>query len=212
MIWGTFLTDLREDLQDTSESNPAYTSRLLYLYALDGMRDYSQYFPLRVDALEIEGVDGRFPLPANYIEDITVECPRGKYLTPRPILPGMTKIVGYVPTRYEIEGGGIYLDAPTTESIWLTYYAYHTFPTSEVDTDAEISIPDGDTELLRLYIRARIAAQLRMKTARNDRYREDARRDDNPLEDEFSHLMAEYHNKISARTHTVAIFLRKQRG
>ncbi len=210
--WNTLLADLREDLQDTSETNPAYSDRMLWMYARDAVRDYSQYFPLRVDAIEITGVDGRFSLPANYIEEIYVECPRGTYLEPRAVAPGIKKIVGTVPYRYEIECGGVYLDAPTTQNIWLTYHAYHGFPTSEADGVTIITIPDGDMELIHLYVRARITTQLRARTARLDRYREDGRRDDNPLDLEYRNLMAEYHTKIMSRLTTSAVYLRTHRG
>jgi hypothetical protein len=209
--WAILLAELREDLQDTS-SNPAYSDKILWLYTRDAVRDYSTYFPKRVDALEIEPADGRYALPADYIEEIFVECPRGSYLTPRAIVPGIKKVTGTTPYRYEIEGGGIYVDASTDNSIWLTYYAYHTIPTSETDVEAEVSVPVGDTELLRLYVRARIAAQIRLRTAKLDRYREDHRRDDNPMEVEFQSLMNEYHSKIMARQQPTAIYLRTHRG
>lgn len=207
--WGSFLEDLRLDLQDTSETNPVNTDRLLYIYARDAIRDYSQYFPLRKDGVEIAVADGRYPLPADYVDEILVEAPKGSYLSPRPLTPGIKKVTGTLPQRYEVTGGGIYLDAPYTKSIWLTYYAYHAVPTSESATEEILTIPDGDLELPRLYVRIRIAAQLRSKTARNDRYREDARRDDNPLEDEYQSLMAEYQNKIITRTDSVAVILRR---
>jgi hypothetical protein len=205
--WGDLLADLREDLQDTSTTNPRYSSKLLYLYARDAVADYSQYFPIRVDARQIAPVNKRYPLPDNFVDEVFVECPRGFYLTPRPIRPGIVKVGTTTPFRYEIESGGIYLDAATTQSIWLTYYATHDVPTSETDTSFEYSIPPGDMELIRLYVRARIAAQIRSRQANLDRYKEDGRRDDNPLGVEYSSLMDEYHLKIQQRTHTSAIWL-----
>lgn len=212
ITWGTLLSELREDLQDTS-SNPAYSDRLLWLYARDAVRDYSQYFPRRIDAVEIEESEDRYGLPADFIEEILVECPRGVYLEPRVVTPGTTKKTGITPYRYEIEGGGIYLDAPTKHGIWLTYYAYHTFPTSEADNDNfEISVPNGDMELVHLYVRARITTQIRARTASLDRYREEGRRTDNPMDLEYRNLMTEYHSKIMARQQPTAVYLRTYRG
>jgi hypothetical protein len=204
--WGDLLTELREDLQDTS-ANPRYSNKLLYLYARDAIADYSQYFPVRIDRKEVKPSNGRYPLPDNFVDELFVECPRDVYLSPRPIRPGITKLKFSTPFRYEVESGGIYLDATTQESIWLTYYGTHDFPTSETDTTFELTIPQTDIELIRLYVRARIAAQTRSRTANLDRYREDARRDDNPMSLEYKDLMDEYHMKIQQRTHTTAIWL-----
>jgi hypothetical protein len=210
--WGDLLADLREDLQDTSPTNPAYTSKMLWLYARDAVKDYSQFFPLRVDALEIAGVDERYALPADFIDEIFVECPRGTFLEPRVITPGIKKVAGTTVYRYEIIGGGIYLDAATDESIWLTYSAYHTFPTSETASTTVISVPLGDIELIHLYVRARITTQVRARTANLDRYKEDGRRDDNPMAKEYNNLMGEYHRKIMDRERPTAIHLRSVRG
>lgn len=207
ITWGQILTELREDLQDTSATSPRYSDKLLYLYAKDAVADYSLYFPLRVDAREITPVNGIYPLPENFIDEIFVECPRGVYLTPRPIRPGIVKIASTIPFRYEIESGGVYIDAATPFSIWLTYYATHGFPASEDALAFELTIPPTDMELVRLYVRARIAAQIRSRQANLDRYREEGRRDDNPLGLEYRALMDEYHLKVQQRTNTSAIWL-----
>lgn len=209
--WKTVLANIREDIQDTS-TNPRYSDKLLFLYARDAIRDYSQYFPLRVDALEIAPANGVFPLPSDFLDEIFVECPRGTYLEPRPLRPGLLKVASVTPYRYQIEGGSIHLDASTSQSIWLTYSAFHSVPTSETDSTAEISVPETDMELIHLYVRARIAAQIRFRQANLDRYREDGRRDDNPLAFEYKNLMDEYRIKIQERTPTRAHWLIYQRG
>ncbi len=52
MNWGEFLSDVRNDLRDTAVS-PRWSDDLLYLYAKDGIRGYSLWFPKRVDRVVI---------------------------------------------------------------------------------------------------------------------------------------------------------------
>lgn len=205
--WGTLLSEIRADLQDTAATNPRYTDKLLYIYARDAVADYSQYFPMRIDAHEIQPTNGRYALPGDFIDELYVECPRGVYLVPRPLRPGIVKAQSKTPLRYEIENGGIYLDATTPDSIWLTYYGVHPFPTSETESAFELTVPMSDIELIRLYVRIRISAQIRYRQANLDRYKEEGRRDDNPLGMEYDSLIKEYHMKIQQRTHTSAIWL-----
>ena len=50
VIWTSFLAELRVELTDPvpQTGSPRYSDDLLYLYTRDGIRDYSQYFPLSV--------------------------------------------------------------------------------------------------------------------------------------------------------------------
>lgn len=194
--WRTLLADIRADLQDLSETNPRYGDKLLWTYAKDAIRDYSLWFPLRVDRLELVPVMGKYPLPQNYVEDIQVECPVNTLLERRRDRPGARYAAS--PHYYIIQGGNLYL-AGSPSGVFLTYLAAHPVPTSETDLDFVLTIPDTDVELLRLYVKAKIQALTRGRQANLDRFKSNGQRDDNPLIPETQNLMEEYEKKISER-------------
>ena len=73
--WAQHLSDVRSDLQDTSDTSPRWSTDMLYLYTKDGVRDYSTWFPKRLDHVEISLISGKYPLPLDYVEDIAIEYP-----------------------------------------------------------------------------------------------------------------------------------------
>lgn len=193
--WRSLLADIRADLQDLSE-NPRYSNQLLWTYAKDAIRDYSLWFPLRVDRLGLVPVEGKYPLPQNYVEDIQVECPVDTLLERRRDRPGARYAAS--PHYYAIQGGNLYI-AGSPSGVFLTYLAAHPVPASDVDLDFVLTVPDTDIELIRLYVKAKIQALTRGRQANLDRFKSNGQRDDNPLAPETLSLMDEYEKKIAER-------------
>lgn len=197
MTWEQLLADIRADLQDES-ATPKWSTKMLYVYVKDAVRDISIWFPRRVDKLEIDAVNGTFPLPIDYIEDISVECPIGTILERRQTRPGVRYRTVTIPHSYYVSGGNLYVNAPAGV-IYLTYNATHPVPMSEADTTFAFTIADVDTELIRLYVKARVFTQMRSRQSSLDRFKPVGQRDDNPLIFETEDLMKEYHQKIQER-------------
>ena len=198
MNWGAFLSDVRSDLQDTG-ANPRWSDDLLYLYAKDGIRSYSLWFPKRADRVRISRQGECYPLPADYIETIYVECPAETYLEERRVRPGTRLNSSSTVTSYFIQGGSVYLNSPTGEDILLTYHAAHPVPAGKDDLPFEITVPDTDIELLRLFVKAKAYGQMRDRQAALDRFKPTGKRDDNPLEPEVEDLMGAYYRGIAER-------------
>ena len=227
--WTDLLADLRTDLQDEG-ATPRWSDRMLYLYVKDGIRDYSVWFPKRVDNQALTLTSGAYPLPSNYIEDIHVECPAGFFLSKIQVkpntrrLPGTSRFANY----YYIQGGNLYLGSPTSEAVYLTYLASHAVPASETDGIApadseidptadpvvpfELTIPDADLELVRLYVKAKVYSQMRSRQASLDRFKVGSgKRDDNPLSPEVDDVWADYNKAIINRTTGGVIILYRLR-
>jgi hypothetical protein len=203
MLWSEFLAEVRADLQDTG-ATPRWSDGVLYTFSKDAIRDYSTWFPRRIDRLEIVEVSDVYPLPSDFIDDITVESPIGTFLETRRERPGNKYLSRTKPFFYFIQGGNLYFDGAPSEGVFLTYHAVHAIPPSDIDElsdgDFEFTIPDMDIELPRLYIQAKVHAQMRAKTARLDRFQQGSgRRDDNPILPETNSLLNEYHFKIAQR-------------
>ena len=199
--WADLLSEIRADLQDTAVSPavPKWSDKMLYLYAKDAIRDYSTWFPKRQDRVEISPTGDVYPLPSDFIEDITVEQPVDTYLVRRPNRPGSQYQVTTLAHFYTIQGGGIYLSSLSGEPIYLSYFCTHPVPASESDSTFVISIPDVDIELIRLYVKAKVYAQMRGRQSALDRFKVTGKRDDNPLEPEVGDLMEDYRRKIAER-------------
>lgn len=199
--WADLLADIRADLQDTAvaPATPKWSDSMLYLYAKDAIRDYSTWFPKRADRLEIAPIDGAYPLPNDFIEDINVEQPIDTYLVRRPNRPGSQYLTSSLAHFYTIQGGSIYLSSPSEDPIYLSYFCTHPVPASESDDTTVLTIPDMDLELVRLYVKAKVYAQMRGRQSALDRFKVTGRRDDNPLEPETGDLMEDYRRKIAER-------------
>jgi len=202
--WADFLSDLRSDLQDTSTS-PRWSDKTLWVFTKDAIRDYSTWFPKRVDHDAMTLVNGVYPLPLDFLSDIYVEAPADTYLEKRQEIPG-TKLRNslipgaYYPINfYYIAGGNLYLAFPCNE-VYLTYQAARGVPASETDNDFVLEIPDADLELIRLYVKGSVYEQMRSRQASLDRFKlGTGPRDDNPLMPETTNLIEMYHTKIAER-------------
>jgi hypothetical protein len=195
--WGSLLTDIRADLQDSSEK-PRWANDTLYVYAKDALRDYSLWFPRRIDRLELVADNGKFPLPSDFIEDILLECPADTFLERRMDRPGVKNRRNSL--YYFIQGGSLYFAGdPLGDLPLLTYLASHPVPPTAAETTFELTVPDSDLELVRLYVKAKIYGLMRSKTATLDRYKPVGDRQDNPLQPETEDLWGEYYAKIAQR-------------
>lgn len=203
--WAALLSDIRTDLKDTGTTKK-YTDGLLYLYAKDGIRDYSTWFPQRLDRVAISAVDSKYALPSNFVEDIYVECPLDTYLEKRSNRSGVRFPTQSRNLQYHIQGNYIYTNNPG-DDIYLTYFAIHEVPASETDTTCVMTVPDADIELIRLFVKAKVYEYVRGRQASLDRFKLKGTRDDNPLEPEVGNLMEEYYRKIADRQRGGAVML-----
>lgn len=206
--WGDFLAETRADLDDLSETNPRWSDKLLFIYFKDAVRDYSVWFPKRIDREELTLDSVAYPLPLNFIEDILVECPANTFLEKRRDRPGSVYSSSSRPFYYYIQGGNLYLGSLSDDPVLLTYFAAHELPTSETDTTFVITIPDADTELIRTFVKAKAYERMRSKQSSLDRFKiGTGSRDDNPVEPEVDNLMLLYREGIADRVKGGAVTL-----
>lgn len=201
ITWAEFLSDLRNDLDDTADT-PRWSDEQLYVYTKDAVRDYSQYFPKRVDGVELSLSGTSYPLPSDFVEVIAVESPEDRFLEDREERPGLRYFDKSKPLFYYIEGSSLYLQGTPLDGdgVYLTYYALHDIPADAADNTFEFSVPDRDIELLRIYVKAKVFEKQRGKQSRLDSYKPGSgRRDDNPLTPEINTIMNDYHEKIASR-------------
>lgn len=90
-----------------------------------------------------------------------------------------------------------------TDTVLLTYAGMHTTPADVNDDTSDITIPDVDLELPRLYVQAKVYGQMRSKQSSLDRFKTRVSsgntREDNPLGPEVETIMDEYYAKIAER-------------
>lgn len=204
-VWEDFLEDLREDLKDTG-ATPKWSDDVLLVYLKDSIRDYSTWFPRRIDRTALTEVAEAYDLPDDFVDVVFLECPRDTYLEARNPRPG-TKFptVSGTPVLFYIDGGSLYLwgSPDSGDEVLLTYRAVHSIPSAWTDAVTTLTVPARDLELIRLYIKAKAYESMRSRQASLDRFKlratAGADRQDNPLGPEVDDLMATYHQKISAR-------------
>ena len=216
MNWGDLLTELRVDIDDTS-ATPKFSDKLLFTYLRDAVSDYSQFLPLVFeDAQLTQDTDNpkKFALPADFIEDISVSCPAGRYLEPRRGRLGTKVAQSATPLFYHTDSNSLlYLDAdPGEDAVLLSYKALHPLPTSESDVTFKFTIPDANMELIKLYMVAKVNAKIRNVQARLDRFKLTAgSRSDNPMSEEVEDFFEEYHKKLRERIQSAPVILYRVR-
>jgi hypothetical protein len=106
----------------------------------------------------------------------TVELSQGVYLEPFTPRPGRRFIAQAQATKFFTSGGYLYLDTPPQDgdTVLLCYHAMHALPSSEDDAVTVMTIPAEDEELIRLYVRAKVAEQMRLSQSASDRERQSA--------------------------------------
>jgi hypothetical protein len=236
--WAQFLLEIREELGDTS-ATPRYSDKLLYYYLKDGIRDYSQYFPLDIVEATIEHTDESvraFALPSTLLDIHDVQCPLDTHLQKRFERPGLMTVVKNKLLFYWIDGQEFILncDPEDGDTLLLSYFAVHTIPPESVldpvlvpDPEAEppveapeeeepylFSVPDGDMELIKNYVIGKIQVKTRTAQSRLDRFKvTSGARDDNPMIIEAVDYMDRYNNAIATRIRggTIQLFRPKRR-
>ena len=197
---------IRTDLKDTA-STPKWADSELYVFWLDAVRDYSMWFPYIPDRLVMTGDGtGPYPLPSDYMDVIFVEVPEHRFLEERTPRPGVRyPSQSGKPFHWYLLGSNLMLDvAPyDADAVLLTYQAIHSTPSSVNDDTSDITIPDLDHELPRLYVQAKVYGQMRQRQASLDRFKTKvtagSTRKDNPLGPEVDTIMDEYYYKIAER-------------
>lgn len=205
--WATLLSDIRDELQDAS-ATPRWSDKQLYLYTKDAIRDYSTWFPKRVDDLELTITDGRAQLPTDFVDDIQVEYPLDTVLVKRRDRPGAVYRTGSPVVSYFIQGGNLYLPGAAGKA-YLTYFATHDVPTSEQDSDFALTVPDVDIEMIVLYVMAKVYGHIRARQSALDRFKPVGKRDDNPLTPETDNLYERYLQMVVQRTTGGVVILYK---
>lgn len=212
--WGNLLADIRVDLKDTGTSQ-RWSDASLYLWAKDGIRDYSLHFPLTKDRTLINKVNNAYDCPTDFIYAIDVESPLDRFLERREGRPGTTYKTQSPVSMYYVSGGDLHFNGDPTESVYLTYAAYHGVPASASDTTYTLTIPVVDEELIRLFVKAKAIEQLRASQSNLDRFKlGSGERTDNPLEPESKNVWYEYQDRIAARYQggNVRLYLSGRRG
>ena len=216
MNWGDLLSELRVDIDDTS-ATPKFSDKLLFTYLRDAVSDYSQFLPLVFEDVQLtQDTDNpkKFALPADFIEDISVSCPAGRYLEPRRGRLGTKVAQSATPLFYHTDSNSLlYLDAdPGEDAVLLSYKALHPLPTSESDVTFKFTIPDANMELIKLYMVAKVNAKIRNVQARLDRFKLTAgSRSDNPMSEEVEDFFEEYHKKLRERIQSAPVILYRVR-
>jgi len=205
ITWASFRNQIRIYLKDDQDT-AKYSDQLLYLFTVDAIKDYSQWFPREV-RVEIEPVDGVYPVPEDMIDIRVVEYPEGTYLKSRIARPGRTFRNLASPTLYWKEGGSIHINAVAKGPLFLTYGGLHAYPTSDSDDAFQFTVPLKDMELINIYVRAKCLEQTRSRQSSLDRFKRRGSRDDNPMMPETTTLMDEYYNKIAERSRGGVIYL-----
>lgn len=200
--WGELLANLRADLKDPQSEKPKWTNETLWVFTMDAIRDYSMDLPKDVYRYQLTASNGCWTVPANFLNEKTIELEAGYYLEKAVERPGARIRSSYTATTYRIIGGKIYTEPSPTDgaTCLLTYYAIHDGPADPSDTEAVISVPVHDEELIRLYAKAKAIEQFRTSQSNLDKFKPSGERDDNPLYKEHEFLMSEYRRKLADRS------------
>jgi hypothetical protein len=208
--WAELLSDIRSDLQDTNATSPRWSDGEIYVNVKDAIRDYSLWFPRQLDRVEIVAADGGYALPTDFIAATHVENPLDTYLEKRGRRPGVRYRLSFSPKYYTIIAGTIKTsNVPADgEILYLSYDAVHPVPASAEDITFDLTVPDIDIELIRLFVRGRLFTKMRGKQASLDRFKVGGgKRDDNPISDEVEDLMRDYRDAIATRYRGGAVSL-----
>jgi hypothetical protein len=224
--WQTFLAELRLEIGDTG-ATPKYGDDLLYIFVRDGIRDYSVYFPLRFDRVQLTAEDGddrKYELPKDFLSVLFVESPLDNILELRQERPGVSISTPAYPLRYFVDGGYLYLDAsPSGADVFLSYYGSHAIPEPPGTEDVEdpedpedeefvFTIPDMDMECLKLYCEARVNVQIRNRQSQLDRFKQGTgQRSDNPITVETEDFFERYDEAIAKRVRPNVVRLYRPR-
>jgi hypothetical protein len=198
--WGELETAIRVSIGDPAGDSQRYAEAELLEYVKDAIRDYSVQFPVftRLEITELTVAPVSFAIPDDCLSIIGVEVGWGgrlKCWVPKNEPYAQTS--GMPPAFYYIEGDTIYLNGdPGAKTTYLLYRRARALPAESADV---IEAPDTDLDLITAFAMARCQLRIALQAAPIDRWREDGRRDDNPLLEPYKELMALYRRAISER-------------
>jgi len=175
---------------------------MLYLYAKDAIRAYSQDLPKPVHREPIAAINGTYPLPGNFLAVASVQDANGAYLSRYDVRPGTRRNAPARATKFYVSGRALYTDTPPAdgEILYVSYSAIHDIPASADDLTSELSIPQEDEELIRIYVKAKVIEQMRTNQSALDRFKQTTgNRQDNPLSPEYKDLYAEFERRIALK-------------
>lgn len=220
---GTLRNQIRTELKDTVSGKYKWTDTELSQYLKDALQDYEKHFPKPGETtLTLEEGTLSYALPSG-LKRITRVCYHAQsgdiYLKAKPFKGGETSSgrdtlywklgVLIAPGRarpyqghYELKNNEIALDfAPLAdETLTIEYagdYALPVFDTIRLD------IPSEDLELLKLYAKGLAMVRIETQDANLSRWKEDGRRDDNPIVLSSNRYFNAYNQKIKEKKNGV---------
>jgi hypothetical protein len=214
MKWADFLSEVREELDDTSAS-PKWSDAILYTYTREALSDYSRHLPYKkygvVLTRDVSNTK-KYALPPDFMFEFSVESPAGKFLEPLRSRPGVLTQAGHRILFYRVEPPYLYVDAETSDDLILGYGAYHLAPAGKDDSTFALTFPLEDAEIIKLYLEAKINSRIRNSQARLDRFKIGAgSRTDNPIANEVEDFFARYREKLAMRVTAQSVELSRKR-
>jgi hypothetical protein len=215
MNWDALLSEIRSDLEDTS-ATPKFTDQDLYVYLREAVADYSQFLPLRksdVALVQDEDNPKKFVLPTDFLAELSVACPADHFLEPRRGRLGVNVVPGNRPFFYRVDDTSLVLDAdPGENEVILAYEAQHPVPAGKDDKTFELTIPQVNIELIKLYMKGRANTKLRSAQAKLDRFKiGQGQRTDNPMVEEVEDYFGVYRHKLAERIPVRSVTLYRPR-
>jgi len=200
--YGDLISNFRLEIKDLGPTFK-WSDDLMFLFAKDAFRDYSKYFPLRVEREELtQDISDatRYNLPTALKEILFVESPRDTFLEPRETKQGVKYNTTRRPLSYYTDQGNLVISREPTESVYLTYTAIHGLPADSSDTSFVLTIDDDDEEMIRSYLIWKANRQLAGRQARLDRFKVGTgKRNDNPMYPELDALFLDYLRQVNLK-------------
>lgn len=205
--WGQFRDNIRMDTRDTG-ATPRLSDELAFLYLCYAVQEYSYWNPRHADVLVTLDNTKSFAVPEDFIGEISLEVPLGRYLNHlQPTdgnryvsLAGYPIAEGIYPKAYHVDMGKVFLSQPFTGQARLTYRATHLLPANKDDIHFEFGFPAEDERILNLGIRGYNVEAIRSKQANLDRFAADpGNRKNNPMAAESGLLLQEFRTQLQLK-------------
>jgi len=176
---GAWLTQARAELDDTG-STKLWSDTLLKQWLNEAIRDYARVVPLySTGSLTAVAGQATYTLPSDLVELVRVEHPTNTFRVNQARVGGDWRVgTDTVPVEdrrggryaYDVWGGTLELEpAPTAdgEAIGLRYLARRSEPTADSDN---LSVDDGDVELLTFYVAHRALTWISSQEAKRQAF------------------------------------------
>lgn len=227
------LQDIRDMVKSELKAPPGrWQDTELDQYIREAISDYSLHFPRPQDlTVKLRGGVRDYQMPQNTVTVQRVEYITASgstvYLKYRPWQPGESQVpsvsdiwkLGVTATsasrgrqrlgHYDYRDGRLQIDFDPSSGDLLRVRYTARYPLPSVPA-AHVDVPESDHELLVLYACGKASAQVELLSANLDRWREERRRDDNPLVDPTNRYFNAYRQKLRERM-SIPKFLRRTR-